>query len=77
MLDSHSVTHIFLDNRLYVCIRQGAWNIWAGGVARLAQSVEREALNLRVVGSSPTLGEEAFLLCQCLTDINNKMIKHK
>ena len=25
--------------------------------ARLAQSVEHETLNLRVVGSSPTLGE--------------------
>jgi hypothetical protein len=27
-----------------------------GGQARLAQSVEHETLNLRVVGSSPTLG---------------------
>ena len=26
-------------------------------VARLAQSVEHETLNLRVVGSSPTLGD--------------------
>ena len=26
-------------------------------LARLAQSVEHETLNLRVVGSSPTLGE--------------------
>jgi hypothetical protein len=26
-------------------------------IARLAQSVEHETLNLRVVGSSPTLGE--------------------
>ena len=31
--------------------------------ARLAQSVEHETLNLRVVGSSPTLGEQ-FFLCQ-------------
>ena len=30
-------------------------------VARLAQSVEHETLNLRVVGSSPTLGETFFL----------------
>ncbi len=30
--------------------------------ARLAQSVEHETLNLRVVGSSPTLGEQFFLL---------------
>ena len=29
--------------------------------ARLAQSVEHETLNLRVVGSSPTLGEKIFL----------------
>ena len=28
--------------------------------ARLAQSVEHETLNLRVVGSSPTLGEIFF-----------------
>ena len=28
--------------------------------ARLAQSVEHETLNLRVVGSSPTLGENIF-----------------
>jgi hypothetical protein len=30
-------------------------------LARLAQSVEHETLNLRVVGSSPTLGEKFFL----------------
>ena len=30
--------------------------------ARLAQSVEHETLNLRVVGSSPTLGENFFLI---------------
>ena len=30
-------------------------------IARLAQSVEHETLNLRVVGSSPTLGENRFL----------------
>ena len=30
--------------------------------ARLAQSVEHETLNLRVVGSSPTLGEIFFPL---------------
>ena len=29
--------------------------------ARLAQSVEHETLNLRVVGSSPTLGDQLFL----------------
>lgn len=30
-------------------------------VARLAQSVEHETLNLRVVGSSPTLGDTILL----------------
>jgi hypothetical protein len=30
--------------------------------ARLAQSVEHETLNLRVVGSSPTLGDPIFAL---------------
>ena len=30
--------------------------------ARLAQSVEHETLNLRVVGSSPTLGEHFIIL---------------
>ena len=29
-------------------------------IARLAQSVEHETLNLRVVGSSPTLGEQFY-----------------
>ena len=31
-------------------------------LARLAHSVEHETLNLRVVGSSPTLGDQIFLL---------------
>ena len=31
-----------------------------GITARLAQSVEHETLNLRVVGSSPTLGDQIF-----------------
>ena len=30
--------------------------------ARLAQSVEHETLNLRVVGSSPTLGASFYVL---------------
>ena len=34
-----------------------------GITARLAQSVEHETLNLRVVGSSPTLGDQCFFLC--------------
>ena len=32
-------------------------------VARLAQSVEHETLNLRVVGSSPTLGDAFAAYC--------------
>ena len=31
-------------------------------IARLAQSVEHETLNLRVVGSSPTLGAYVFFI---------------
>ena len=34
--------------------------------ARLAQSVEHETLNLRVVGSSPTLGDNFSLFCFCI-----------
>jgi 5,10-methylene-tetrahydrofolate dehydrogenase/methenyl tetrahydrofolate cyclohydrolase len=34
-------------------------------VARLAQSVERKALNLVVVGSSPTVGKFVFLFLSC------------
>ena len=41
--------------------------------ARLAQSVEHETLNLRVVGSSPTLGE--FLYVTKLLRRRNKRIK--
>ena len=32
--------------------------------ARLAQSVERKALNLVVVGSSPTVGVYSLMLCE-------------
>ena len=42
--------------------------------ARLAQSVEHETLNLRVVGSSPTLGDTFFdkkyKLLQCMHNVN-------
>ena len=42
--------------------------------ARLAQSVEHETLNLRVVGSSPTLGANNFLLISFqLTSITEKL----
>ena len=49
--------------------------------ARLAQSVEHETLNLRVVGSSPTLGDKIFymylvllsvVLNMCFTHVNIK-----
>ena len=36
--------------------------------ARLAQSVEHETLNLRVVGSSPTLGALQFYRHLCFLD---------
>ena len=36
--------------------KQRPFNLWSTS-ARLAQSVEHQTLNLRVVGSSPTLGE--------------------
>ena len=39
--------------------------------ARLAQSVEHETLNLRVVGSSPTLGAHFFKLGQPATTWSN------
>ena len=39
--------------------KQSPFNLWSTS-ARLAQSVEHQTLNLRVVGSSPTLGE-AFM----------------
>ena len=39
-------------------------------VARLAQSVEHETLNLRVVGSSPTLGAKIFCPIFCALTIS-------
>ena len=41
--------------------------------ARLAQSVEHETLNLRVVGSSPTLGD--FFKLETLTLLNPYHLK--
>ena len=39
--------------------------MYQGPTARLAQSVERKALNLVVVGSSPTVGDfDLVLLCR-------------
>ena len=51
-------------------LRKGLWALSTGFLrsfsvskyARLAQSVEHETLNLRVVGSSPTLGDGAFVI---------------
>ncbi len=42
--------------------------------ARLAQSVEHETLNLRVVGSSPTLG--ANVLQHCAVYLQRSAAKH-
>ena len=39
--------------------------------ARLAQSVEHETLNLRVVGSSPTLGDNLFFYASACTFKNH------
>ncbi len=41
--------------------------------ARLAQSVEHETLNLRVVGSSPTLGEKHFFIYNIFFDYANHL----
>ena len=42
--------------------------------ARLAQSVEHETLNLRVVGSSPTLGDHYFALWGYEPKFNPKLL---
>ena len=44
----------FVPGKLIACGQVG--NFRSSGCARLAQSVERQALNLMVVGSSPTVG---------------------
>ena len=44
--------------------------------ARLAQSVEHETLNLRVVGSSPTLGEIFFDFSNILCFVTYKHVSH-
>ena len=53
--------------------------IWQHSAARLAQSVERETLNLKVVGSTPTSGSIPdvqqhplflhFSPCHCLSNV--------
>ena len=45
-----------LDQKQYISRSNPSGALFATRVARLAQSVEHETLNLRVVGSSPTLG---------------------
>ena len=46
--------HFRIDGTSLLCLRFGTWP--QSTSARLAQSVERKALNLVVVGSSPTVG---------------------
>ena len=58
-LSPHSFIHFNYDTRVYVCGKSMLPVIFA----RLAQSVEHETLNLRVVGSSPTLG--VLLVTKC------------
>ena len=43
--------------------------MWNGKYAWLAQSVEHETLNLRVVGSSPTLGALHVLFSKTLNSL--------
>ena len=47
--------------------------------ARLVQSVEHETLNLRVMGSSPTLGATSFLLpnVQILDQVKSQFLLEK
>ena len=47
-------------------------NVESHNIARLAQSVEHETLNLRVVGSSPTLGDIVLWLTRCKFTIVSK-----
>ena len=64
------VSFLYLDDAewssLFIILSRAFWGVssqtynpsrFCGLAARLAQSVEHETLNLRVVGSSPTLGE--------------------
>ena len=44
--------------------------------ARLAQSVEHETLNLRVVGSSPTLGEIFLEISACVCLVTQKHVTY-
>ena len=53
----------------YLCVRVST--------ARLAQSVEHETLNLRVVGSSPTLGEYSFFFYPYLNFTNFTVKLHR
>ena len=55
------------EERKYVDNLQNLVSIfpYVSQVARLAQSVEHETLNLRVVGSSPTLGDHFFEMAFC------------
>ena len=45
-------------------------------VARLAQSVEHETLNLRVVGSSPTLGGASLFFFFCRGSLSSSLLIH-
>ena len=56
-------------NVFEVSCKQIVFEAWEE-TARLAQSVEHETLNLRVVGSSPTLGA-AFIDKQILKSLND------
>ena len=58
--------YIYLSNLTNCTINQAK-------TARLAQSVEHETLNLRVVGSSPTLGAYTFSF---IVNLVNLYVRH-
>ena len=56
----HIVEHIYclcIVRQISICQDMTEYFGHTHSTARLAQSVEHETLNLRVVGSSPTLGD--------------------
>ena len=62
----------WISGRAFDCRSRGhrfepGWALLQDVIARLAQSVERKALNLVVVGSSPTVGAASIFLISPIT----------
>ena len=57
---TYGPTNYYVQNRREISIRA-----WSEKSARLAQSVEHQTFNLRVEGSSPSLGAIFFCECNC------------